>query len=357
MQRILQKLPILALIVLFTLSLGPDIFAKGASGGSRSVSRSYSSRSSSSSSSSKSYTKPSTPTKSSVTPAPAGQQSSSRSYNQSATTSTGSTRQSSAVRQKEAAMSSAKTGSAVSTKGMTASEKRSITAQQRTQTRDLKAENRQLKRQVRVAQRDTARARQQARVAQSPITVNNFGMWYPTPGYGIYSLAASMVFANAIAGIYFHDHYNHMLHHSWLWHYHHADYDRSHWSQEREMEYERWRAYYDSQNLQQNPNYVDPDTNRDEDYITPYVEQNPDQFYGQNAPETVTVEELPDEDGLREIVLASASDTPEIQPVSAQPQRVIVEKKTSGATWFILVFGSLVIIGIVVLVMYNKGYF
>ena len=46
------------------------------------------------------------------------------------------------------------------------------------------------------------------------------------------------------------------------------------------------------------PNYVDPGTNRDEDYVASYVEENPDEFYGENA-ESFTVEELPDEEALK----------------------------------------------------------
>jgi hypothetical protein len=231
---------------------------------------------------------------------------------------------------------------------MTSSEKRALKAQQRTATRDLKAENRRLKRQVTQANRETARERRNAREASSPITINNFGTYYPNPGYSFFSLTASMVFANVISGIFFHDYYNHHINHSWLWYYHHPGYDRSHWSHERQMEYERWRAYYDSQAIQSNPNYVDPGANRDEDYIDAYVEKNTDQFYGPNAVEAVTVEELPNEGEIREVVLSDAQ---------AQPQKIMVQKKTAGGTWFLLIFGSVLILGVIALVMYNKGYF
>ncbi len=247
---------------------------------------------------------------------------------------------------------------------MTGSQKRSLKSQQRKETRNLKAENRNLKRQVRRAERDTARARRQAREAQSPINANNFGAYYPVMGYSMYSLTASMVFANMISGIYFHDYYNHRLHHSWLWHHHHPNYDRSHWSREKQMEYERWRAYYDSQNIKPDSRYVDPGTNRDEDYIQSHVEKNADKFYGANAEETVTVEELPDEAALSNIVLAGGGQTASTsttqaqrQKIQTQPQKIVVQKKTSGGTWFFLVFGSVLIVGIVVLIMYNKGYF
>ena len=371
MRRTFQKVSILALMILFTFSVSPDVFSKGF----RSSGRSYGSRSSSSSrsvsktkpsrsstrSSSKSYGGSTRSTKSSVrsTSPPAGQRSGSKSYGRSSVQSSQKSagRQSSAIRQKQNAMSRAKTGSAVSTKNMTSSQKRGLKAQQRKTTRNLKAENRSLKRQVSRADRNTARVRRDARQARSRITVNNFGSYYPNPGYSIYSLTASMVFANAISGIYFHDHYNHRVHYSWLRHHHHSDYDRSHWSRERQREYARWRAYYDSQGIQADRRYVDPRTNRDEDYIDSHVDKNADQFYGSNAQEAVTVEELPDEDSLRDIVLAGGGRAVQTSAIQARPQRVVVQKKTSGGTWFVLVFGSVLIIGIVVLIMYNKGYF
>ena len=361
MRRPFQKVSIAAVLVLFAFSIGSDVFSKGF----RSSGRSYGSRSYSSS---RSYTRSTrSSTSSSRTYGSSSVRSSSRTARESTSRSYGSSaasssrpsagRSSSAVRQRQSAMSSAKTGSAVSTRNMTSSQRRSLQSQQRQQTRNLKAENRSLKRQVRRAERDTARARRQAREAQSPITVNNFGMHYPMAGYSIYSLTASMVFANMISGIYFHDYYNHRIHHSWLWYYHHPNYDRSHWSRERQMEYEKWRAYYDSQDIKPDSRYVDPGTNRDEDYIEAHVEKNPDKFYGENAEETVTVEELPDEDSLRNIVLAGDSQAASTSTIQTQPQKIVVQKKTSGGTWFVLVFGSLLIIGVVVLIMYNKGYF
>ncbi len=344
MRRSFQKVSIVALMILFAFSIGSDVFSKGF----RSSGRSYGSRSTSS----RSYNRSSSRTASRSSRAST---SSSRSYGSS--TRTSAARSSSAVRQKQNAMSSAKTGSAVSTKNMTSSQRRSLQAQQRGGTRNLKAENRSLKRQVRRGDRNTARARREARQAQSPITVNNFGAYYPMMGYSMYSLTASMVFANAISGMYFHDYYNHRIHHSWLWYHHHPNYDRSHWSREKQMEYERWNTYYDSQGIKSDPRYVDPGTNRDEDFIEAHVDKNTDKFYGENAEEAVTVEELPDEQGLRNIVLASDNQTASTSAVQAQPQRIVVQKKTSGGAWFVLVFGSILIIGIVVLIMYNKGYF
>ncbi len=345
MRRLFQKVSIVALMILFAFSIGSDVFSKGF----RSSGRSYGSRSSSSS---RSYSRSSSGTTSRSSRAST---SSSRSYGSS--TRASATRSSSAARQKQNAMSSARTGSAVSTKNMTSSQRRSLQTQQRGGTRNLKAENRSLKRQVRRGDRNTARARREARQAQSPITVNNFGAYYPMMGYSMYSLTASMVFANAISGIYFHDYYNHRIRHSWLWYHHHPNYDRSHWSREKQMEYERWNTYYDSQGIKSNPRYVDPDTNRDEDYIEAHVDKNADKFYGENAEEAVTVEELPDEKALSNIVLASDNQTASTSAVQAQPQRIVVQKKTSGGAWFVLVFGSILIIGIVVLIMYNKGYF
>ena len=350
MRRPFQKVSIAALMILFAFSIGSDVFSKGF----RSSGRSYGSRSYSSS---RSYSR--TPSSSARSTSRTARASSSRSYGSSAASSSraSATRSSSATRQRQNAMSSAKTGSAVSTRNMTSSQKRSLTTQQRQGTRNLKAENRSLKRQVRRADRNTARARRDARQAQSPITVNNFGAYYPMAGYSIYSLTASMVFANAISGIYFHDYYNHRLRHSWLWYHHHPNYDRSHWSREKQMEYERWRTYYDSQGVKPDSRYVDPGTNRDEDYAESHVEKNSDKFYGGNAEETVTVEELPDEKALRNVVLAGDNQTASTSATQAQPQRIVVQKKTSGGTWFVLVFGSILIIGVVVLIMYNKGYF
>jgi hypothetical protein len=222
--------------------------------------------------------------------------------------------------------------------------------------RQLKAENRSLKRKVTTANRQTASARRQSR---STITVNNFGGYYPMTGYSLYTLQASMLYNNLMFNIYFHDYYNHSIRHSYLWHYHHRDYDRSHWSKEKQEEYEFYKEYYESQGVEPNPNYVDPGTNRDEDFVASYVEENPDKFYGDNV-EAVTVEELPDEKAIKQELLASA-ETPTVtsntQRAPPQTQRVIVQKKTSGATWFVLIFGSLLVVGVIMLVLYNKGYF
>ena len=173
----------------------------------------------------------------------------------------------------------------------------------------------------------------------------------------MYSYTASLAFQNLMFGIYFHDYYNHAIRHSYLWHYHHRDYDRSHWSKEKQEEYEFYKEYYESQGVEPNPNYVDPGTNRDEDYVSSYVEKNPDKFYGDDV-EVVTVEELPDEEALKQELLTSA-ETPTVTSNTqrAPPERIIVERRTSGATWFLLIFGSLLVVGVIMLVMYNKGYF
>ena len=84
-----------------------------------------------------------------------------------------------------------------------------------------------------------------------------------------------------------------------------------------------------------------------------------DRFYGDDV-EVVTVEELPDEEAIKQELLASA-ETPTVttntQRAPPQPQTVIIEKRTSGAMWFVLIFGSLLIVGVIMLVLYNKGYF
>ena len=167
-----------------------------------------------------------------------------------------------------------------------------------------------------------------------------------------------MMFNNLLFGIYFHDYYNHSIRHSYLWHYHHRDYDRSHWDAKKQAEYEHYKEYYENQGVEANANYVDPDTNRDEDFAATYVEENPDKFYGDNV-EVVTVDELPDEKALKQELIASA-ETPTVTTNTqrASPsQRIIVEKSTSGGTWFVLIFGGLLIVGGIMLVMYNKGYF
>jgi hypothetical protein len=163
-------------------------------------------------------------------------------------------------------------------------------------------------------------------------------------------------------GIYFHDYYNHAIRHSYMWHYHHQDYDRSHWDAKKQAEYEYYKEYYESQGIESNPNYVDPDTNRDEDYVASYVGENPDEFYRDGA-EVFTVDELPDEEALKQELLAAetqavSSPTSTTSTTRAPPitRTVVVENKTSGATWFFLVFGSMLVVGVIVLVMYNKGY-
>lgn len=360
MKRIFQQLSIgskckrllsLAGIVLFLLTFVPDVVeSRRGFGGGRSFGRSFSrSFSRSSSRSSRSYSRPksSTPTRSS--------RSTSSSYG-SRTSRTTSTRASTTARQKQTATTRAKTTNTTSTRGSTAtrSQQRQTTAQNRNQVRQLKSENRSLKRQTTRANRQTATARRQQR---STITVNNFGGYYPVAGYSLYSLHASMAFNNLMFGIYFHDYYNHSIRHSYLWHYHHRDYDRSHWSKEKQEEYEFYKEYYESQGVEPNPNYVDPGTNKDENYVASYVEENPDKFYGDDV-EVVTVEELPDEEAIKQELLASA-ETPTVTSNTqrAPPQRIIVEKRTSGATWFLLIFGSLLVVGVIMLVMYNKGYF
>ena len=340
-----------AAIVFFLFTLAPDVVeSRRGFGGGRSFGRSFSRSSSRSySRSSRSYTTPkrSTPTRST--------RSTSSSYG-SRTSRTTSTRGSAAARQKQTATTRAKTTNTTSTRGTTTrSQQRQTTAQGRKQVRQLKTENRSLKRQVTKANQQTATARRQNR---STITVNNFGGYYPMHGYSLYSLQASMAFNNLMFGLYFHDYYNHSIRHSYLWHYHHRDYDRSHWDAKKQAEYEQYKEYYESQGIEANANYVDPDTNRDEDFVASYVEENPDKFYGENV-EVVTVEELPDEEALKQELIASA-ETPTVTSNTQRappPQRVIVEKRTSGAMWFVLIFGSLIIVGGIMLVLYNKGYF
>ncbi len=361
-------------IVLFLFSIAPDIVESRRSFGgrsfSRSSSRSYSrssksysapkrtysssSRSSSSrstSSSRSSYTKPRATTST---------RSTGSSYSGSRTSRPTTTRSSTTARQRQTATNRAKTTNTTATRNTTTNrnQQRATTAQNRKQVRQLKAENRSLKRKVTTANRQTANARRQQR---QTITVGNYHSYYPVATYPYYSLTASRAFNNLMFGIYFHDYYNHAIRRSYLWHYHHPNYDRSHWDNEKQKEYEFYKEYYESQGVVPNENYVDPGTNRDEDYVATYVEENPDKFYGDDV-EVVTVDELPDEEAIKQELLATA-ETPTVNtntqraPPEPVQQRIIVEKKTSGATWFILVFCSLLIVGGIMLILYNKGYF
>ena len=369
MKRKFQKFSILAVLVVFLFSFAPDIVESRRGGGrsfsrSRSYSRSSSRRSTtprrtysstrSRSSTSRSYTSPRTSTRTT--------RSTGSTYNRSRTSTSSSTRASTTARQRQTATSRAKATTATNrsttaTRNATRTQQRQVKAQNRKQVRQLKAENRSLKRQNRTANRETARARRDAR---QTINVNNYGGYYPMMGYSMYSLGASMAFNNFMFGIYFHDYYNHAIRHSYLWHYHHRDYDRSHWDAKKQAEYEYYRDYYESQGIEPNSNYVDPGTNRDEDYVASYVEENPDKFYGEGA-EAVTVDELPDEEALKSELLAAAEGTPTVTTPSTRAppttRTVVVEKKTSGATWFLLIFGSILVVGVIMLVMYNKGYF
>ena len=353
MKRKFQKFSILTVLIVFLFSFAPDIvesrrgFGGGRSfGRSRSFSRSTSRRSSTPR---RSY---STPRNSTRTTRSTG---SSYSRNR-ATRST--TRSSTVARQRQTATSRARATTATNRNTTaTRSQQRQVKSQNRKQVRQLKAENRSLKRQNRTANRQTARARREGR---QTINVNNYGGYYPMMGYSMYPLAASMAFNNLMFGIYFHDYYNHAIRHSYLWHYHHRDYDRSHWSAEKQAEYEYYKEYYESQGVEPNPNYVDPGTNRDEDYVASYVEENPNEFYGENA-EAFTVEELPDEEALKEELLAAAQETPNVTAPASTTSTArappTLQKGTSGGTWFLLIFGSILVVGVIALVMYNKGYF
>lgn len=370
MKRRFQQLSILGAIVIFLFSLAPEEVESRRGG------RSYSrSRSSSRSSSRRSYSKPrSSTTRSrsstrSTYTRPRSNTSTSRSYSGTRSTGSTGTRASSTARQRQTATNRAKTTTATSTRkgtnqrnaattrSATRNQQRQVKGQNRKQVRQLKSENRRLKRENRRANRETARARRDAR---STININNFGGYYPMAGYSMYSLGASMAFNNLMFGIYFHDYYNHAIRHSYLWHYHHRDYDRSHWDAKKQAEYERYKEYYESQGIEPNSNYVDPGTNRDEDYVASYVQENPNEFYGENA-EAYTVDELPDEEALKSELLATAETPTTATAVAPRappaPQKVVIEKKTSGGTWFVLIFGGILVVGIIAVVMYNKGYF
>ena len=71
-------------------------------------------------------------------------------------------------------------------------------------------------------------------------------------------------------------------------------------------------------------------TNRDEDYVASYVEENPDEFYGDNA-EVYTVDELPDEAAIKQELLAAAETTPTVTTTQTRAppttRTVYVEKR------------------------------
>lgn len=364
MQKILKRFAIILLVVFVAFGISLDSYARWGGGFSRgSFGRSSFGRSRSlfGRSSRRSYGgsifRRSTRRVTTPKSTPSTRRSVSKSYGSSSgrtgyTSRSSAFSRSSAIRQKKQAMSKAKTGTAVSTKGMSSRDKRTLKAQNRKYTRQLKAENRTLKRQVRRADRNTAYERRQRRIVNQTV-VNP----YPVATYNpLWTMAACMAFNNLYMGIYFHDYYNHTMYHSWLWYYHHPDYDRSHWSHEQEMEYARWRAYYDSQGIQPNANYVDPDTHKDEDYTQSYVDQNPDKFYGPNA-EEYTVDKLPDESEVPQLISTSGKEPITSQMAQNEPRTIVVKQKTSGAVWFVLIFGAILIVGIIALVMYNRGYF
>lgn len=369
MKRRLKQISILGAIVLFLFSLAPEEVESRRRSSGRSYSRSSSRRSSSAPRrSSRSYSGSRTTRKTSTSTRSGSSRS--RSYGRTRSTSprTRSGRTSSVARQRQTATNRARvtrttptrkstpTKSSVANRKSTRKQQRQAKLQDRKQVRQLRSENRRLKRENRRADRRTARDRRNAR---STINVNNFGGYYPMAGYSMYSLGASMAFNNLMFGIYFHDYYNHAIRHSYMWHYHHRDYDRSHWDAAKQAEYEYYNEYYESQGIEPNPNYVDPGTNRDEDYVASYVKENSNEFYGKDA-EVFTVDELPDEAALKKEILAvmtATGTTVTEERAPPVPQKVIIERKTSGATWFILIFGGCLIIGTICVVMYNKGYF
>lgn len=364
MKRRFQQLSILGAIVIFLFSLAPEEVESRRRGGGRSFSRSSSRRSYSAPRRSTSRTRSSSSTRSRTT-----RPRSSTSTSTRTTRSTTGTRASTTARQKQTATNRARTTTGTSTRNArtnrnnattrssTRNQQRQVKSQNRKQVRQLKSENRRLKRENRRANRETARARRDAR---QTININNFGGYYPMAGYSMYSLGASMAFNNLMFGIYFHDHYNHAIRHSYMWHYHHRDYDRSHWDAKKQAEYEHYKEYYESQGIEPNPNYVDPGTNRDEDYVASYVQENPNEFYGENA-QVFTVDQLPDEEALKEELLAAAETPTATSNVASRAppasQKVVIEKKTSGGTWFVLIFGGILVVGVIAIVMYNKGYF
>ena len=217
----------------------------------------------------------------------------------------------------------------------TRSQQRQIKAQNRKEVRQLKAKNRLLKREQKRADRNSLNKRQSER---SSINQKNFKKYYPVDDYTTYRFANCLKFKNFMFGIYFHDYYNHAIPHSYLWHYHHPDYDRSHWSAGMQAECSYYEEYYFTQGIERNINYVDPGTYQDEDYISKYVEDNLDKFYGENS-QAFSVEELPNEKDLKSSRINNTSN------------------KLVRSPLLVLIFGGMLILSIIVVILHHRGYF
>ena len=267
-----------------------------------------------------------------------------------------SNRPSGTSRQRYKATNSVKIPTTDSSKSKTRQEQSQTKAESRKQSRQLKAESRKQIRQLKVKnrklKRETLSNRRNARLT---IDRNNSNKHYPITRYPKYSLKASKAFNNFMFGIYFHDYYDHRIRHSYLWHYHRRDYDRSHWDFERQREYEYFMEYYSSQGIEYDPYYVDPNTYYDEDYIDGYIDENQDEFYSEII-ETVTVEELPDEESLLKEIRV-LNEIPKTNPSTTINQKSrFKDESLKSRIWSVILFGSIGIGIAIFIVVCNRKF-
>ena len=182
---------------------------------------------------------------------------------------------------------------------------------------------------------------QQRKLARDSFAVLDFSKHNPVTMYSDYNMMDAVMFGNMMFGIYFHDYYDHSISHSYLWHYHHQDYDISHWSDEQIELYYHFMNYYKEQGIEPDARYVDPGTYPDENYIFEFVDANAEDFYADDV-ETVTVESLPDE-----AVLAKEFKK-HIKPKPPEPEPEEVKGPPHPG---IFMFGFVGFIGIVVCVL------
>lgn len=170
-------------------------------------------------------------------------------------------------------------------------------------------------------------------------SVVDFSKNNPVTSYSDYNMMDAVMFGNMMFGIYFHDYYDHVMPHSYLWHYHHQDYDISHWSDEDIQLYHHFMNYYKEQGTEPDARYVDPGTSADENYIQAFVDANSEDFYGKDV-ETVTVESLPDEELLAQEFR---------QHIKLNAPEEDVYKHTSPSVFMAIYIGLLVLVGIFLL--------
>lgn len=189
---------------------------------------------------------------------------------------------------------------------------------------------------------------QQRKLSRDSFSIIDFSKHNPVTTYSDYNMLDAAMFGNMMFGLYFHDYYDHSVKHSYLWHYHHQDYDISHWSDEQIQLYHHFMNYYKEQGIEPDARYVDPGTNPDENYISEFVDANAEDFYGDDV-ETITVESLPDED------LLAKEFKKHIKPKPPPPAKEKVRGPPHPGVFF---FGFVLLVGIMmgvgVLVLWVK---